>query len=229
MNDEEKLFQAIGQTQILRSPSQKLATFGVTNINYFLLTQPAYAENKTLETVVRQGKVIANRPRIVTPYYLAQLEGFSLEARKYFRKLTEIHGAHATGIYYTYHNEPGGMEIVGDNIPSVAKRISQDIDQRGDALAAIITGEDEMWDVSLMKFIFEMTNSSVENNVTEMKAQGLLTIDAKGVPMEARLRIEELFSKMKRGEIEPRKLKEEIEHWGLFEEYQDRFLALFRR
>jgi hypothetical protein len=38
-----------------------------------------------------------------------------------------------------------------------------------------------------------------------------------------------MFSRLCRGEIRPDELKDELERWGLFEEYQDRFLALFRR
>ena len=47
--------------------------------------------------------------------------------------------------------------------------------------------------------------------------------------MEARLHIEELFSRLNQGDIEPRVLKDELERWGLFEAYQDRFLSIFRR
>jgi hypothetical protein len=228
MNDEEKLLQAILHTQVLRAPRQTLATFGVTSINYYILTRPAYSEKETQETVIRQGRVTANRPRIVTPYYLSQLEGFSDEARNYFKKLMEIHGSHASGVYYTYKNEPGNLEIIADSMQSVAEHINQDIDSRGDLLAAIITGDDEMWDISLMKFIFDITSLSVENNVLEMQSHGLFDKDQKGIPVEARIYIEDLFNKLKHGEIEPRQLKDEIDRWGLFEEYQDRFLAIFR-
>ena len=73
----------------------------MTSIDYYLVTQPSYTESKE-ETVVRRGKVVANRPRIVTPYYLSQVEGFSTEARQYLTRLIAEHGPHAPGIYYTY-------------------------------------------------------------------------------------------------------------------------------
>jgi len=37
-----------------------------------------------------------------------------------------------------------------------------------------------------------------------------------------------MFHRLKDGNIEPLELKTELERWGLFEEYQDRFLAAFR-
>jgi len=229
MNDEEKLNRAIGLTQVLRPPKQALATFGVTSIEYYLVTQPSYAENIAEEIVVRRGLVVANRPHIVTPYYLSQVEGFSADARRYLSRLMVEHGPHAPGIYYTYRNEPGGLDVTSDSLPLVLERINKEIDEKNNPLAAVIQGADEVWDVSLMKFIFEMTRNSFGANVHELNSRGLLKVDGEGVPQGARLRIEEMFSQLYRGNIKPGELKDELERWGLFEAYQDRFLALFRK
>jgi len=69
----------------------------------------------------------------------------------------------------------------------------------------------------------------LESNILELKLEGLLEVDRSGVPREARQRIESLFELVKRGEIEPYELKRELDRWGLFPEYEDRFLRLFRR
>jgi hypothetical protein len=230
MDDEDKLLTAISLTRVLRAPRQTLATFGVTTVNYHILTRPAYASvSEPAETVVRQGKVVTEKPRIVTAYYMSMLEGFSKQARQYFENMYRSSGGQAAGIYYTYRNEPGGLEILGDGIEAVAERISIDIDRRGDHMAAIISGQDELWDVSLMKFVLELTGKSVHNNLTEMHSLGLLETDRMGVPLEARLNIERMMSSVQAGETRPGELKDELERWGLFEEYQDRFLAIFRR
>ncbi|MDD3265392.1 MAG: hypothetical protein PHH02_05700, partial [Dehalococcoidales bacterium] len=68
-----------------------------------------------------------------------------------------------------------------------------------------------------------------KGNISQMQSRGLLNIDPLGVPMEARLGIEEMFSKVTSGELEPKELKDELDRWGLFEEYQDRFFGLFNR
>ena len=229
--DDERIRHAVSSTEILRLPRQSLATFGTTNIYYYLVTEPSYSElvDNVTETVVREGRVITERPRIVTPYYLSRLEGFSQDAQKYFEMLIKTYGPHAHGLFYTYRNEPKEMSIVADNLPSVVSKINAEIDKRGDPLASIIKGEDELWDVSLMKFIYEMTKSSLQDNILQMESRGLLDIDAGGIPVDARLRIEELFRQVVRGELEPRELKEELDRWNLFEEYEDRFFAIFRK
>ncbi len=229
--EDERIRDAVKHTEILRAPKQSLYTFGTTNIYYYLVTKPAYSEliKNITETVVREGRVTAERPRIVTPYYLSRLEGFSSEASKYFEALMKEHGSNIRGLFYTYKNEPKELTIVSENLLSVVDKLNAEIDKRGDPLAAIIKGEDELWDVSLMKFISEVTNSSLQENLRQMGSRGLLNIDAAGIPLDARVRIDELFEKVMKGESEPGELQEELERWGLFEEYEDRFFSIFRK
>jgi hypothetical protein len=229
--DDERVRYAVTNTEVLRLPKQSLATFGTTNIHYYLVTEPAYSEfmKNVTETVVREGKVVAQRPRIVTPYYLSQLEGFSSGATRYFDMLLKTYGHDAPGLFYTYRNEPKELTIVSDSLPSVVDKLNAEIDKRSDPLTTIIKGEDQLWDVSLLKFIYEMTRSSAPDNIMQMGSRGLLDIDSGGIPVDARVRIEELFSRVLRGEAEPRELKDELHRWDLFAEYEDRFLALFRK
>jgi hypothetical protein len=112
---------------------------------------------------------------------------------------------------------------------SVVSKLNAEIDKRGDPLASIIKGEDELWDVSLMKFIYEVTRSSLQDNLAQMGARGLLDVDASGVPTGTRLRLEELFIRVLRGELESSELKAELDRWGLFEEYEDRFFDIFKK
>ncbi len=62
-----------------------------------------------------------------------------------------------------------------------------------------------------------------------MGSRGLLDIDSSGIPADARVRIEELFRQVENGGREPRELKEELDRWDLFEEYEDRFFNIFKK
>ena len=95
-----------------------------------------------------------------------------------------------------------------------------------------MVGVDELWDVALLKFIYEFTASSVAGNVQELNARGLLSPEENfgGAPAAAIQQIDRLFREVERGNrggIDL--LKQEIDRWGLFEFYQDRFLNLFRQ
>ena len=233
---DERIRYAIDNTEVLRLPKQQLATFGTTCVNYYLLTEPVYIElvhtsAKKEETIIREGKVSAERPRIVTPSYLINLEGFGENARRYLEMVIREYGPHAPGLFYNYKNEPRpeALSIVSDPLPVVAGTLNEKIDKEGNTLAAIVKGVDELWDVSLLKFIKELTEGSLRSNILELSRRGLLDIDRAGVPMDARYRIEELFRQVERGESDPSTLKSELDRWELFTEYEDRFLSLFRK
>lgn len=230
-NDKDKIEDAARNTEILRPPRQHLSTFGVTNLYYYLVTEPVYSDmvNEVEETVVREGRVIAQRPQIVTPYYLSRLEGFSPDARRYFNMLLNTQVADTPGLFYTYKNEPKGLNIVSDKLPVVVDRLNNEIDEKGDPLASIIKGQDEFWDVSLLRFIYEVTSHSVQDNVSQLGARGMLNMSHGGIPVGARQRIEELFGQVARGEGSSYELERELNHWGVFNEYQDRFFSLVKR
>ena len=178
---------------------------------------------------MREGRVIAEKPRIVTPYYLSHLQGFSQEASRYLDALVKAYGPDAPGLFYTYRNEAKDLTIVSEHWRTVVDRLNAEIDKRGDSLAAIVKGEDELWDVSLLKFIYEVARGALPHHVSQMGARGLLNMDASGVPMDARLRIEEMFSHVMKGNFDPDELKKELDRWNLFAEYEDRFFAIFKK
>ena len=229
-NYDERVEYAARHTEILRHPRQHLSTFGITNIYYYLITEPVYSDlvDNVSETVIREGRVIAERPKIVTPYYLTRLEGFSYDARRYFETLLRMHGPDTPGLFYTYKNEPKELNIVSDSWQLVVDKLNTSIDEKGDPMASIIRGQDDLWDVSLLKFIYEITSHSLQSNISQLGSRGLLGMSHGGVPVEARQRIEELFDKVARGECSSHELEQELNHWGVFPEYQDRFFAVVR-
>jgi len=231
-NPDERIIHALEQTRVFRHPRQKLATFGVTTLKYFVLTEPVYTELRPPadpETVIREGTVVADRPAIVTPSYMLNLEGFGDEARRSLELLARRLGAQSPGVMYKYKNESGGLNIVSGGVDVVAGRIAEDLQKTGKDMAAIIIGDSALWDVSVMKFIYEFTASSLASNLQELHGRGLLDPDpGAGVPRGAVQRIEEMFQAAERGTADPTTLKRELDRWGLFDRYQDRFLGLFR-
>lgn len=53
--------------------------------------------------------------------------------------------------------------------------------------------------------------------------------DSQGLPDSARLRIDDLFRKAKKDLSKALELKRELDHWGVYEKYEDSFLDLFKK
>jgi len=219
---DEKIKHALEQTELVRPPQQTLATFGNSTIDYYVVTE--LASNLS---VVRDGKVIAERPRIVTPAYLIKVEGFSEHARRYIDMVAK-ENPNEPGIFYRYRNEPGKMTIVSEPVQKLIDRLNTSLDEQGNPLSIIIKGVEELWDVSLLMFISDLTRRSIHGNTLEFQRKGLLNVDTVGLPRDARDHIEYLFEQVRDDLSRATQLVAELNRWGVFNEYEDRFFALFQ-
>ena len=229
---DRRILAAFEKTKVVRPPRQHLATFGSTTLTYFIVTKPAYEElvPRDTESVVREGTVFAQRPEVVTPAYVLRLDGFGDEARRMLEMFASQYGPDAPALFYSYRNESKSPDIVTGEPEAVADRIKSDLNGKGADLAVVITGPDELWDVCLLKFIYEFTAASVAENVGDLMGQRLLEQDPSvGIPRGAVRRVEEMFAQVESGNAEPAALKQELDRWDLFQRYEDRFLGLFRR
>ena len=98
IEDERSWRRAVEQTWVVRYPRQRLATFGATNIAYYVVTEPVYEEPdaQKKEGVVRTGRVKSERPAVVTPTYAMNLQGFSPEAYEYLRDVAQRSGPNSS-------------------------------------------------------------------------------------------------------------------------------------
>ena len=228
---EKDLIKAVQKTRVARKPLQYLDTFGTTIINYYVITEPIYSDIDELkkETVVRTGRVNSGKPQIVTPTYALNLKGFSSEAYKYLEFISNKFGVNSPGVLYQYKNEPGKINILNGSVEEVSNNIIKELNTKKDKLTAVIVGVDELWDVSLLKFIHDFTSESLVSNINEFNSRGLLQPQDQfgGVPKAAVQRIEILFNQVGFG-ADPEILKKELDRWGLFDHYEERFLNLFK-
>lgn len=242
---DKKIKYAIENTEVLKKPDKLLSTFESTTVHYYMLTIPFYIEFEgkipESETIIREGKITWQKPKLITPYYILRMEGFSEEAKKAFQILTSDNADIALVFYkLKFVKDYDRMEIVSNSIKEVSQKLKEDIKKRKDPFCTIIKGIDEYWDVSLMKFVYDLAASSaylsqfpemLRDNMLSVNPSGypVLSKDKNGIPFTAKKEIENLFRLYAKGEIDAVKLKEEIDSWGLFEYYQDRFFNLFKK
>ena len=121
---EELLAHAIESTYVIRPPKQYLATFGVTSIKYYLVTEAAYNSlnigEKSEDVVIREGMVRAEQPQVVTPHYLLNHEGFGDYASEYLRQLRQQGAGDTPGLLYAYKNEGMRTNIASGDVKQVA-------------------------------------------------------------------------------------------------------------
>ena len=94
---EDDFHYAIENTQVIVAPEQQIATFGSTSFDFYLISE---LMDRVDQVRVRNGKIQAERPQIVTPEHFRRLllEGFGEKARRYAERrgrwfiLSALHG-----------------------------------------------------------------------------------------------------------------------------------------
>ena len=223
MDIDERMMEAMRKTELIRAPKHRLATFGSTIMDYYVVT-----ELTEQMSAVRDGQVLAERPRIVTPYYLLHVEGFSESARRFLGIMAQ-QNPHEAGIFYTYKNEPHSMNVVSEPLGVVVGNLSARLESEDRPLSAIIRGVEDVWDLAVMMFIYDLTRRAAGGNYADFQRHGLLNMDESGLPAAARQQIELLFAVAREDRSRASELVTELNRWGVYQEYEDRFLALFKR
>jgi len=229
MMDKERFdfWYAVNHTEVIRSPTQRLETFGNTVLNYHLVSELMDAVNQVR---VREGRIEAMRPQIVVPEQFADhlLEGFGTEATEYANWLR----AHARDLYilqygFTIRKQERNEYVLSDSLQTVADRVLQALKDKNDPLSALAIGVDKPWEVSLLKLMVDVVEQSAPGNVEEMRSQNLFEAARKD-PTGIRRSIEVAFRAAAKQPSLIDDLAKLLHKHNLFSDYEDRFFALVR-
>ena len=165
-------------TKVLHEPDHRIQTFGETRFEFQLLSEPMDQVGKVR---IRTGEVEAMKPRILRPepYRDVELEGFDESARARFDAMVEKfkeQGRDLAFLQYGFRFKRGAVneELVQEPIVSVRERVLDEIRRTGNPARAIIEGVDDTWEISILKFSFEMILRSHEINAFDLKRKGLI-------------------------------------------------------
>ncbi len=163
---------AIENTRVILAPERQIASFGSTSFRFYLISELMDRAN---EIRVRDGKIHAERPQIVTPEHYCKLllEGFGEKAHKYVDQLREHN---ISVLRYGFHfRKTDVMEnTVRDTMESVIERTKLKVEHADEPLSAVIQGVDDAWEVCLLKFTFDLIKRSTGDNFGDFHRRGLI-------------------------------------------------------
>ncbi|MFI5361507.1 MAG: hypothetical protein ACHQ49_06015 [Elusimicrobiota bacterium] len=214
----------LARTEILRAPTHRLATFGATRIDYHVISD---ADDAPGRARLREGSVVSARPQILTPEsFKERFEGFGDEAAEFSRWVSTSYRDLLRALEYNFRNQGLAARVLSDEPRAVADRMIADFDARGSADQAVILCPDAAWSLALMKFTMDEAARSFPGHVRDLERRGLFESD-RGEGDRRRREVEALFLDAQRDRSAVTTLKRRLDDYGLFEEYQDRFLGLF--
>ena len=224
----DNFWYAVNNTEVIVMPKSYLETFGTTNLHYHMVSE-------LMDTVdrirIREGAIQSRKPQLITPNYYSSemLEGFGDEANQYVDWLKKnARDMRILQYGFNIQKTESSEQIVSGNVKEIIEQVKKRISSKNDPLAAVIYGVDKPWDVCLLKFMVDIIHHSAPHNINELGRHNLLD-DVNGTPRAVREEIEHDFLIASRDKAMIAQLGNKLRKCGLFEEYEDRFFALFRK
>jgi hypothetical protein len=173
MNDDNFQY-AIENTRVILAPEKQIATFGSTSFRFYLISELMDQVN---EIRVRDGRIHAERPQILTPEHYCRLllEGFGEKAAKFADQLRERTRDIAVLRYGFQFRKTDVVENrVRDTMDAVIERTRRQVENSEEPLSAIIQGVDDAWEVCLLKFTIDLIERSSGRNFGDFRRRGLI-------------------------------------------------------
>jgi len=174
MLSEDSFQYAIENTRVIVPPQRRLETFGTSLLHYYLVTEDMDTANLAR---VREGRIEAERPQIVSPHAMARLlvEGFGEKAAAYAEFLSANPGRFAflrNGFKFR-KNEVRTYDV-HEPVEAVLDKIKENVAAKDDLLAAIVLGVDDAWEVCLLKFMVDFVQQSAPGQIDDFRRRGML-------------------------------------------------------
>src|SRR3954466_161426 len=171
---EDDFQYAIENTRVILAPERQIASFGSTSFRFYLISELMDQVN---EIRVRDGRVHAERPQILTPEHYCRLllEGFGEKAERYVDQLRENTRNIAVLRYgFQFRKTDLNERTLSDSIDTVINRTRRQVQSKNEPLSAIIQGVDDAWEVCLLKFTIDLVERSSGGNLGDLRKRGLI-------------------------------------------------------
>ena len=223
--DPTTVRRLLQETRLLRTPKHLLSTFGATRIEYHLVSP---VEDLADKTRLREGWVTSERPKILTAQTLRErFEGFGEDAREFADWLCREYSDVLRALEYQFKNQHLRTRVLGQEPSQTALRIQSELDARSACDAALILCPDAAWSLAVMKLSLDEASRSFPTHLQELESRDLFD-PAGGESRRRKAEIEKLFASASVDPDARQALGRRLREYGLFKEYEDRFLALFR-
>ena len=159
---------------VLVAPSHSIETFGDTVINYHLVSELPDHPNKIR---IRAGRLLARKPAVIAPKWSSQIDfgEFGPEAQEYIESLKEFEACCRILAYgYQFKTDNFSEQVVTDKFDAVVERVKKSVEAKNDPFAAVVTGEDDPWDIAIVELWRREVERSAVRNIVELTVKGEL-------------------------------------------------------
>jgi hypothetical protein len=171
---EDDFQYAVENTRVIVAPERNIASFGITSFRFYLITE---LMDRVNEIRVRDGKIHAERPQILTPEHYCRLllDGFGDKAQRYVDQLRDhLRDVAVLRYGFQFRKTDVTENTVRDSIEGVIEKTKRKVEHSDEPLSAVIQGVDDAWEVCLLKFTIDLIQRSSGGNIGDFRKRGLI-------------------------------------------------------
>lgn len=145
--------KALKSTEIVRARVSALQTFQSTAVSYILLSESSINQG---DTVVRRGEVTVERPSLILPPNIPQLEGFHSDGLPAFDQESIINFLLIRGVSLPslkYDNKTYQLDVFEGGMSKAISYYLGELQQKENVDCGLLVGPEDVWPFSLLIFI----------------------------------------------------------------------------
>lgn len=167
-NIEEKWERALKETEIIRSRAHLLSSIGATELPYIFLCESSLNMG---DTVVRNGKVMVEKPSLILISNHPQFEGFEFETDYKLNKDTIVNFLLVRGVTFPsfkYTHQTCSIDIYEGQLKKAIEHFNDALQRAEDVHSGLIVGPEDCWQFSVLIFVCSMVTRSASNDIKRL-------------------------------------------------------------
>ena len=163
MNHAKMWERALQETIIVRHRIANISSHESTKLPYIFLGKSVVNPETT---VVRQGNVIVNKPSLLLPPNLPQIEGFELEQERMMVDYLLIRGIKFPSL--KYKNKTNNLDVFEGDLNDAKNHYLNLLQRKEDTNTGLIIGPEDCWQYSTVAFVCMTASRSVEQDMQRL-------------------------------------------------------------
>lgn len=168
MNIQDYWEKALKHTEIVRPRVQPLSIYSSTQLPYIFLAESAVNMG---DSVVRKGEVLVEKPGILLPSDMPQLQGFESEDRNSWSVEGMINFLFVRGIRFPsfkYNNTVHHLDVYEGKLKQAVDHHLKQLQERENVSAGLIIGPEDCWQFSVLIFVAGQISRQAEGDMRRL-------------------------------------------------------------
>ncbi len=160
--------KALKKTEVIRPRIQPLSVEHATHLPYLFLAESTLNAG---DTVVRKGEVIVEKPSILLPSDLPQLEGFEPEENSSWNTEGMVNFLMVRGVRFPsfkYNNKVQQLDVYEGKLKDAIDHYLKLLQEKENISTGLVIGPEDCWQFSLLIFIASQAGRQMEGDVKKL-------------------------------------------------------------